>query len=170
MNTTTTNRASDKQIAFATRILTEVLGDGDVAAEALNNAMEQGHFRTTKTASAFIDSALAMKRQIEKATPAPAREFVTAGFFEMDGRIYKVVPSRSTGRNYAMSLAAPGVRKGTWSYERGAMYALTESMRLSLEQAKAYGRSHGFCIACGALLTDPKSVEAGIGPVCAKRF
>lgn len=169
MTTTTTNRASDKQIAFATRILTEVLGDGALAAEALNNAMEQGQFKTTKTASAFIDSALAAKRAIDKATPT-TREFVTAGFFEMDGRIYKVVPSRSTGRNYAMSLAAPGVRKGTWNYEKGAMYALTESMRLSLEQAKAYGSSHGFCICCGALLTDPKSVEAGIGPVCAKRF
>lgn len=37
---------------------------------------------------------------------------------------------------------------------------------LSMEQAAQQGKMMGFCIRCGATLTDPESVAAGIGPVC----
>jgi hypothetical protein len=37
---------------------------------------------------------------------------------------------------------------------------------MSLEQAAKQGHMLGFCIRCGATLTDPESVAAGIGPVC----
>lgn len=37
---------------------------------------------------------------------------------------------------------------------------------MSMEQAAAQGKMMGFCIRCGATLTDPESVAAGIGPVC----
>ena len=170
--TTTTIGASDKQIAFGRRLLAEMIGSEHVE-QSMENVAALGHLRTTKTASAWIDSLLKAKKDLGAARAQRAADehvFVTAGYFAMEGTIYKVVPSRSTGRNYAMSLAAPGMKKGTWRYEKGAMYRLTESMRLSLEQAKEYGRTHKFCVACGALLTDPKSVEQGIGPVCAKKF
>lgn len=36
--------------------------------------------------------------------------------------------------------------------------------------AIAYGRTTGSCACCGRLLTDPESVERGIGPICAERF
>jgi hypothetical protein len=36
--------------------------------------------------------------------------------------------------------------------------------------AKADGHRMGSCSCCGRLLTDPVSVEAGIGPICAERF
>ena len=39
-----------------------------------------------------------------------------------------------------------------------------------LEAAVAYGRETGTCACCGRQLTDPKSVERGIGPVCAKTW
>lgn len=39
-----------------------------------------------------------------------------------------------------------------------------------LAAAIASGKKNGFCACCGKELTDPKSVEAGIGPVCAKKF
>ena len=35
-----------------------------------------------------------------------------------------------------------------------------------LEAARMYGRKTGTCSCCGRELTDPKSIEAGIGPVC----
>jgi hypothetical protein len=34
----------------------------------------------------------------------------------------------------------------------------------------AYGRATGSCSCCGRELTDPVSIEAGIGPICAGRF
>jgi hypothetical protein len=36
--------------------------------------------------------------------------------------------------------------------------------------AKAYGIKTGTCSCCGRTLTDPKSISAGIGPICADRF
>ena len=39
---------------------------------------------------------------------------------------------------------------------------------LTQAEAAAKGKAVGFCIRCGATLTDPVSVANGIGPVCAK--
>lgn len=39
-----------------------------------------------------------------------------------------------------------------------------------LEAAKASGRLSGRCCSCGRDLTDPDSIEAGIGPICAQKF
>lgn len=36
--------------------------------------------------------------------------------------------------------------------------------------AVAYGKRFGACSCCGLTLTDPKSIEAGIGPVCATKY
>ena len=36
--------------------------------------------------------------------------------------------------------------------------------------AVAYGRMTGNCACCGRELTDPKSVELGIGPICADKW
>lgn len=40
----------------------------------------------------------------------------------------------------------------------------------TLEEASAFGVAFGTCAICGRLLTNPESVERGIGPVCAERF
>lgn len=39
-----------------------------------------------------------------------------------------------------------------------------------LAAAVAYGKRYGSCSCCGRTLTDPVSVERGIGPICAERF
>jgi hypothetical protein len=33
-----------------------------------------------------------------------------------------------------------------------------------------YGRATGNCSCCGRELTDPASIAAGIGPVCAEKY
>lgn len=38
------------------------------------------------------------------------------------------------------------------------------------EAAVAYGRMTGSCACCGRELTDPESIERGIGPICARKF
>lgn len=39
-----------------------------------------------------------------------------------------------------------------------------------LQLAKIYGHETGNCSICGRTLSDPLSIQMGIGPVCAKRF
>lgn len=39
-----------------------------------------------------------------------------------------------------------------------------------VNQAIAYGKEYGVCALCGRDLSDPISVERGIGPICAERF
>lgn len=39
-----------------------------------------------------------------------------------------------------------------------------------LGAAKVYGQQTGACSCCGRTLTDPVSIELGIGPICAERF
>jgi hypothetical protein len=41
---------------------------------------------------------------------------------------------------------------------------------MTLDQAKAFGALYGACCNCGKTLTDERSIEAGIGPVCARKF
>ncbi len=36
--------------------------------------------------------------------------------------------------------------------------------------AVRYGKATGICSCCGRALTDPASVEAGIGPICAEAW
>lgn len=59
---------------------------------------------------------------------------------------------------------------GRWEYVKGAIYAIRERGRVaSVADIAAYGLASGVCFVCGRRLSDPDSVKAGIGPVCAKR-
>lgn len=60
----------------------------------------------------------------------------------------------------------------TWSfvYAPGAINELSEGTRLSIEEAKEWGVLYGTCCVCAATLTDEKSIERGIGPICGKKF
>lgn len=47
---------------------------------------------------------------------------------------------------------------------------LAEFEDAPLEAAQRYGKLTGRCCSCGRELTDPASIEDGIGPICAKKF
>lgn len=51
-----------------------------------------------------------------------------------------------------------------------AQAAVVAALIDPLAQAVAYGRLTGSCSCCGRELTDPVSVERGIGPICAEKF
>ena len=85
------------------------------------------------------------------------------------GTIFRVVKSRESGRLYAKRLTVLNANSASFSYDGGAIYRIKPEWRMSLDEAKAWGRQYGICCVCAADLTDPKSVAAGIGPVCAKR-
>lgn len=96
---------------------------------------------------------------------APKTQLVEEGFYLNNVGVFRVLTSKTTSRRYAKQLVG-----GAWVYASGAIYRLKPETKLTLEAAKEYGRKTGTCIVCSAELTDPKSVEAGIGPVCAKKF
>lgn len=51
--------------------------------------------------------------------------------------------------------------------DRDALYVIAAN---PAEAATRYGRMTGECSCCGRELSDPSSVEAGIGPVCATKW
>lgn len=79
--------------------------------------------------------------------------------------IYRVKRSRNSGHLYAQRL------DGTdWIYEGARPLRTLPLVPLTKEQAQAYGRQTGVCCVCGAELTNPVSVQAGIGPICGGRL
>ena len=111
-------------------------------------------------------------RKAQAAAPAkawqPRAQVEQDGMYQMpDGTIFKVQQAKvgGSGRLYAKRLEVEG-GQGTFVYAPGAITRLDASMRMTLEQAKAYGKLYGVCCKCGSPLTDEISIANGIGPVC----
>ena len=116
--------------------------------------------------------ALKVKADAARATArAKVAEDLAVGMYRdpESGIIFRVVKSRETGRLYAKRLTVLNANSARFSYDGGAVYRIKPEWRMSLDEAKAWGLQYGICCVCAADLTDPKSVAAGIGPVCAKR-
>lgn len=85
------------------------------------------------------------------------------GMFRHNGKVYKVQKAvHGSGNLYAKILV-----HGTFEFAKGMLPKLDESERMTLEEAKEYGKLTGSCCNCGRTLTDEDSIEAGIGPICA---
>lgn len=137
-------------------------------------------------ASFALDVLFASKfapRDRQQATKAPAEE----GFYartENGKRVfYKVqIAHHGSGRAYAKRLEvwedAQRDANGrvveaadvSWELARGVVHELTADQKLSLEEAAAFGQLYGVCCCCAAILTDEKSIAAGIGPICATKL
>ena len=50
------------------------------------------------------------------------------------------------------------------------MAKLSTETVMDLQAAEDYGRQWGVCCVCGAVLTNPESIERGIGPICGGRL
>lgn len=157
--------ASDKQIAFIERLFEERMH------HPLVRLQRERYDVTTldvRGASATIDYLMSFDRQRTE----PVHEDGAAlgeGYYLQEDTVYKVVKAKSTGNLYAKALHSTEYGRATWDYAPGAMKHLTGSHRLTLEQAAEMGTRLGSCVICGKALTDPESVERGIGPVCATR-
>ena len=142
------NKASERQVSFIETLLRERVWEQEIDFSIL----------TSKDASGLIDNLL-------KAPKVSRLAGIEMGVYQLeDGNIYRVQPSRETGRLYAKKL----VLSGGWEYEQGAIYKLKPEQKMTLEQARAFGTATGLCCVCGRFLSDPASVEQGIGPVCIK--
>lgn len=115
---------------------------------------------------------LPRKEQAPAAQAAPVE--LQDGMYRIPtGGIYKVQHAvHGSGKQYAKLLTPPveGASKWTFEYAPGAIRFLTVEHRMTLEQAKEFGALYGTCCVCGAVLTNERSIEAGIGPICGGRI
>lgn len=70
--------------------------------------------------------------------------------------------------NYVGKITENGILKGDVSED--VKNILLEGNDNLLQLAKIYGHETGSCSVCGRTLSDPLSIQMGIGPICAKRF
>lgn len=162
--------ATDKQVAFVRKLLAEKnLAMIPGLAAQIQAGLDDG--LTKQAASAAIDSLLALPKaplaHDDGNAVGEGYYFRHEGEDEADQTFYRVVAAKTTGNLYAKrwSYADKG-----WVYAPGAMALLAGARRLTVEQAAEAGRLCGVCVVCGRELTDPDSVAAGIGPVCAARL
>jgi len=100
------------------------------------------------------------------AAPVKSTAVTEDGMYLKDGVVFKVqIAKQGSGRLYAKRLG-----QGGFEYAPGAINTLRAEHKMSLDQAKEYGKLYGVCCQCGKDLTDENSIAAGIGPVCARKF
>lgn len=166
--------ATDRQMAFIADLHNAI--DPDNAPEALL-AIEQGDGPMSKAdASRLIDHLIKERdraRQAVKAERAQAEQKaaptgISEGFYKAgDGNIYQVVQARHGSHFLAKRLDR---ETGKFEYAGAAKRFVKADHRMTLEEAQEYGKQTGTCMVCGRTLQRKESVEAGIGPVCARRF
>lgn len=146
---------SEKQLAFLAKLRDERDIEFDLAS-----------IKNKREASLMIDNLLKLPKT-QKAPKAPATPTVEVpeGLHLHEGDVFKVQRS-GAGHLYAKLRNGRG-----WDYVgKAPLRFLSADTLLTLESAKQYGLETGVCCNCGATLTDPNSIAAGIGPICASRF
>lgn len=104
--------------------------------------------------------------------PAPRSTLVAEGMYVRgDGEVFRVQRSgygRCYAKHVAIDASDPDYVRVHFDYEPGAIYSLTDEMKMTEVEAKAFGARYGFCCVCCIELTDNRSVLAGYGKTCAK--
>lgn len=185
-STQTAQAPTDKQLAFAAKLIGERFPAADV--EAVTDAAFKTE--TRRAMSRLIDDLLAMPKAAPAVAP-PAQRVegaldladLPAGRYAVPGgdtrlkvRIDK--PSRGSwaGWTFVKDAAEYGTGQRYGRQEPGGTYSGKITAELAAIMADpqgataAYGHLTGTCGVCGRHLEDEDSVERGIGPVClAKR-
>ena len=94
--------------------------------------------------------------------PAPAPVTVEEGWFVVGDTIYQVYVTR----NGRLAGKRADEATGKMVYAPGAVTTAATGTKLTVAEAAAFGHRTGRCLICSRELTDPVSVEQGIGPVC----
>lgn len=121
-----------------------------------------------------VASATSMRTKCEAKAAKPKAPPVTEDgmYLHPDGTVYKVqIAHHGSGRLYAKRLVvgATYADAARFEFDSGAIYRLSPSMKMTLEQAQAFGSLYGVCCVCAAVLTNEQSIADGIGPVCRTR-
>lgn len=155
--------ATPRQIEYINVLKVERRVPGTLL-EEYRRAWRRNEFNAN-TASRMISEMMFFPR-IEKIY---VKNSTLEGIHNVNGRIIKVKRSKTSGYLYTKELTQE--LSGGWSFAplEGGMKLVSEFTKISLKDAKKFGKVYGSCCVCGRTLTDTKSLEAGIGPVCAAR-
>lgn len=91
------------------------------------------------------------------------------GIYVFEGETYKIQWNRDETHLYGKRMIVEG-NSVFWRYEAGIPMAIAGARKLTLEEAKEFGKLYGSCIVCSRKLTNEESIVAGIGPICAGRL
>lgn len=172
------NTASEKQVNLIEKLLGQMNDELQGRMQKVYDDIADAGELNGATASQLIDTFI----KLVKAQPkpeTPAREELESGMYRKDDKIYKVYRAvHGSGKMCAKELVKldePTVKRGKehqydFEYRGLAERYVSAEDRMTLEEAKEFGAIYGVCCCCGATLTDEKSIEAGIGPICARKF
>jgi hypothetical protein len=112
-----------------------------------------------------ISKALASQKLTELFAMSSVNE-LDEGMYKVGEDIFKVYRTRETNRLVTKTLTEDG-------FEYTGMKPLkfiTAGHRMTLDEAKEYGKVTSTCCVCAAKLTNEESIANGIGPVCGSKF
>lgn len=160
--------ASDKQIACIKRE-GERRSHNDTDTALTVGKAQRDEEVTKKEASHALDVLFGAPFLPRERQPQAQR--LEVGMYRKDGQVYKVQANQAKTGVYAKVLVLPeGGGKGRFDYAGStAKVGLKPEHRMTLDEAKAFGVEFGVCCCCSATLTNPDSIEAGIGPICATK-
>lgn len=161
----TTSQATDKQISFVAKLLSEKDVSALLADQAESVIVGAA---SVKYASGVIDDLLKCKKATVVAAPV-VDEISVEGFFLSNGVVYRTKRSKTSGKLYAKRLIIHG-NHVEWEYAPGAFSTLTMADAMTAEQAAEYGAQTGHCAYCGRKLEDDISRAYYMGPVCATKY
>jgi hypothetical protein len=150
--------ATTKQVDFITRLCAE---------RAVSLSVD---FATLTKAAASVEIARLLALPKAAKSAASVASAAVSGvkgvgvFRNAEGVFFRVAKSQESGYLYAKRFNG-----SKFVYDKGGIATLSESDRLTVEDAAAFGFEFGVCVWCGKELSDPESVARGIGPVCYRR-
>lgn len=193
------NLATPKQVAFATRLLDERPGwaeDHDVP--ALTTLTRAQASRLIDALLAIRPEQPPAPQAVERPAaplagvpvniPSDEEQAIDLratpeGTYDVDGTVLRIEHAdRGRWAGFTFVRWGPDLEGRAGIQRPGAVWArvdtkaapslrlLTASLEAALGYAINYGRRTGACGVCGRTLTDPASIEAGIGPVCARKY
>lgn len=173
-----TKMATEKQIAFLKKLINERGIEAEVylstqltayKAHGLVDLTCQDMSNVIGVVKDIIPLIAKPKAQIDPA--------VAPGMYMVGENIYKVQKAKTSDNLYAKKLVVtwPEECDGEHSkiifvYAPGIVATLNPGDRMTLDAAVNFGVLYGTCCNCGKLLTNPESIEAGLGPICAAKF
>lgn len=143
---------------------------GEWALKGAKDVMVEGATVTVRTkagkeSQVLVGTILSTEGEVVHALVGKAPYGVHHGQGDFEGQYIAVRDTRS-GQQVGYRIEADGDHA---YIGKAALEGLSKDTLLTLEEAKAVWTAGevGHCCACGAQLTDPNSIAAGIGPVCA---
>lgn len=153
-------KLSEQQIAWLHYLATESQKKDDEVVESVEEVVESGEYASL--VKKMYEGVKSPKRKFTLRLPSQITiSTVTSG--SNVGYVYVF-----ENKNYVGKVSPDGVLFGDFSEDaKNILYEANENL---FELAKIYGHETGSCSVCGRELSDPLSIQMGIGPICAKRF